>query len=270
MTITIAMVITYILLCIRVGTKPCKYFQLNSKQFDGREGIFSKLAIDDSIPAEWRLEQQYDTPGYIPTRWPVFLKPEWGQNAAGVRRADNIDQLDARRSENAERSIRYLVQEAAPEKRHHKDKSRYAILTVTEAVNDSEENPVNSIYNPDTGYVEITDQFSSAQLDWLWQLINRMGNFNISRASLRANSVEDLLAGRFHVIEINLFLPMPINMLDKRYGPRKIAGMVLQYMMSLARLTRERDKSLKEKPVFTKIMLYNRTSPLLNYLRARI
>ena len=41
--------------------------------------------------------------------------------------------------------------------------------------------------------------------------------------------------------------------------------MVWNYMVALARITRARDKSLPEKPVFTKIMLYNPQSPLLNY-----
>lgn len=78
------------------------------------------------------------------------------------------------------------------------------------------------------------------------------------------------MAGRFHVIEVNLFLPMPINMLDRRYGLKQIFDMIRRYMMSLARITKARDKSLPEKPVFTKIMLYNRESRLLNFLRAKI
>jgi len=272
------MVITYILFCIRIGTKPCKYFQLNSPRFDREQGIFSKLDIDEDIPPRWRLEQRYDDGKFVPTQWPVFIKPEWGQNAAGVRRADNIEQLQQIRAEVQGSRIQYLLQQSAPETReyevfslrHHEDKSKYAVLTVTEAVNDQEINPVNSIYNAATRYVEITGQFSPEQLEALWQTVNQLGQFNISRASLRANSVDDLVAGHFHVIEVNLFVPMPINMLDARYGTKEIFSMILDYMMSLARITRARDKSLVEKPVFTKIMLYNRESRLLNFVRDRI
>ena len=278
MTITVAMVITYILFCIRVGTKPCKYFQLNSERFDRDEGIFSKLAIDQSIPERWRLDQRPDDPDYQPTVWPVFVKPEWGQNAAGIRRADDLQQLEEIRRDNAKSGIRYLLQQGATEKREfeifsirqHDDKGKPAVLTVTEAVNESETNPINSIYNPATRYVEITEMFNEEQLATLWRYANDMGRFNISRASVRANTLEDLVAGKFHVIEVNLFLPMPINLLDQRYSPRQIFSKVRSYMLSLARLTRTRDKSLPEKPVFCKIMLYNRTSPFLNFLRSKI
>ncbi|MBX2868024.1 MAG: hypothetical protein KTR18_05090 [Acidiferrobacterales bacterium] len=276
--ITYGMVITYILSCIRIGTKPCKYFQLNSERFDGREGIFSKLEIDKSVPAEWRLAQRYDDGNFIPDTWPVFVKPEWGQNAAGILRADSLEELTDIRKANANESIRYLVQDGAPEKRefevfalrHHADKSKYAVFSITEAVNDSERDPVNSINNPSTEYVDITDRFNEEQCEKVWQMVNRIGEFNISRTSFRANSIEDLLKGKCHVIEVNLFVPMPIHMLDQRYQPRDITAMVLRYMMKLARITKARDKSLPEKPVFTKIMLYNRTSPALNFLRSKI
>lgn len=278
MKITVTMVILYILYCIRIGTKPCKYFQLNSPCFDRHEGIFSKLDIDQYIPEEWRLEQRYDDGEVVPEYWPVFVKPEWGQNAAGVERADSTQDLADIRKRTKNERVKFLLQQAAPESRefeifsmrHHNDQNNYAVLTVTEAVNESEPNPINGIYNPSTKYVEITEQFDSTQLGQLWQQMNRIGHFNISRASVRADSLEDLMAGRFHVIEVNLFLPMPINMLDRRYGLKQIFAMIRRYMMSLARITKARDKSLPEKPVFTKIMLYNRESRLLNFLRAKI
>ena len=272
------MVTLYILYCIRIGTKPCKYFQLNSPRFDRRSGIFSKLDIDQDIPQKWKLDQRLDDGRYLPPDWPVFVKPEWGQNAAGVERADNPEELERIRARIKNDKIRYLLQQGATERREFEvfsirdsvDKQSYAVLTVTEAVNDEEPNPINGIYNPGTSYVEITGQFDRSELCHLWQHMNSIGNFNISRASLRANSTSDLLAGKFHVIEINLFLPMPINMLDRRFSRKQIFDMIRRYMMSLARITKARDKSLPEKPVFTKIMLYNRKSPLLNYLRAKL
>lgn len=272
------MVITYILSCIRIRTKPCKYFQLNSPLFNGKEGIFSKIEIDELIPSEWRLQQQYDDGRFEPTAWPVFVKPEWGQNAAGIQRADDLASLNRIRKENADEKIRFLIQQGAPESRefevfalrHHADKSKYSIFSITEAVNHSERDPVNSITNPGTEYVEITEKFSEDQLQAIWRLVNRIGNFNISRTSFRADSIEDLVAGKFHVIEVNLFVPMPIHMLDSRYSVKDIISMVLRYMMRLALITKARDKTLPEKPVFTKIMLYNRTSPVLNFLRSKI
>ena len=278
MKITVTMVITYILFCMRIGTKPCKYFQLNSPHFDAEHGIFSKISIDNSIPDKWRLQQEYDDGASTPTSWPVFIKPEWGQNASGVKRADNLAELERIRKSIQNERIRYLIQQGAPGSRefevfsirHSQDKSRYAVLTVTEAVNDQEQNPINSIYNPATRYQEITDELDVEQINNLWQIVNQCGEYNISRASFRANSIEDVLLGKFHVIEINLFVPMPINMLDSRYGPKDLFALIRSYMMSLAKITKARNKKWVEKPVFTKIMLYNRKSKVANFVRNRI
>lgn len=272
------MVSLYMLICVCIGTKPCKYFQLNAHRFDRKRGIFSKLSIDEDIPLEWRLDQREDDGRFAPPDYPVFVKPEWGQNAAGVQRADNPEELAEIRSANAKERIRYLIQQGAVESREfelfsirdHRDRSRYGVFTIAEAVNESEPNPINSINNPTTRYVEITDQFTSSEIEALWGHMNRIGHFNISRASLRSDSYTDLVSGRFHVIEINLFIPLPINLLDSKYGPLDKLRMICRYMMTLARITRVRDKTLAEKPVFTKIMLYNRESRLMNYLRAKI
>lgn len=275
MKITVLMVVTYILWCIRLGTKPCKYFQLNSPYFDRQEGIFSKIRIDSAIPEKWRLEQFYDDGTRRPRHYPAFLKPEWGQNAKGIIKVTTDQELAAARVELADARVKYLVQEGAQEARefeiftlrHDVDQSKYAVLTVTEAINSSETNPVNSIHNRNTTYSEITSQFSEEQKDLLWGFVCEIGEFNISRMSVRADSLETLLMGQFHVIEINLFLPMPINMLDRRYDDSSRWKMVKTYMNQLAKITRARDKKRQEKPVFTKIMLYDRRGKIPNYLR---
>lgn len=272
------MIPTYMLQCVSIGTKPCKYFQLNSEIFNGDKGIFSKIDIDQLVPEKWRLAQHYDDGVELPEHYPVFVKPEWGQNSSGVFRAD--DEVSLRRIQQKIESSRipYLVQEAAPEKMefeifsilHHQDRDRFAVLTITRALNNTDEYPVNGVYNADTRYQEITESFSDTQIEALWALLGEIGRFNISRVGLRADSVGAMLAGRFHVIEINLFIPMPINMLDARYRFADLWKQSRSYMMALARVTKSRNKALKEKPVFTKLMLYNRTSPFLNYIRDRI
>lgn len=277
------MVIAYIFCCIRVAARPCKYFQLNSPFFDAREGIFSKIAIDRLIPPPWRLAQCYDDGARIPQRYPVFVKPEWSQNARGVQRADNAAELRRIRESIYQKSgaasrLRYLLQEGAKEAneyeifsiQHHRDPQRWAVLTVTEACNAEESHPVNSIYNQNTRYCEITDSFSAEQLEQLWALVRRIGAFKIARVSVCADSTDDLLAGRFHVIEVNLFLPMPINLLDRRYSRTDIFHFIMTCMMRLALATKHRDQSLATRPVFTKSMLYNRRSGLLNFLRTRL
>ena len=93
MHITILLIITYILSCLRILTAPWKYFQLNARYFSDEQGIFSKLSLDQLIPDRWRLTQNIDSEALEPTSFPVFMKPEWGQNAHGIRRADNLDEL---------------------------------------------------------------------------------------------------------------------------------------------------------------------------------
>jgi hypothetical protein len=277
MTLRVTMVALFMLISVMIGTKPCKYFQLNARWFDGEKGIFSKIDIDRLIPQRWRLEQRFDDGAFVPDSWPVFVKPEWGQNAAGVRRADDLAELDSIRRENAAENIRYLVQQGAPESREFEvfwirapDSREFSVLTVSEALNSSERNPVNSVHNPATRYRDITGRFAPGELARLEAMMQEFGEFGIARASLRADSTGDMLAGNFHVIEINLFIPMPINMLDERYHWRDVLGMIWGYMIALARATRGRDKAEPEKPVFTKIMLYNRKGSLLNLWRARI
>jgi len=272
------MVITYITDCIIIRTKPCKYFQLNSPYFDSGEGIFSKIETDSLIPDQWRLPQRYDDGLYFPEHYPVFVKPEWGQNARGIFRADDPASLTKIRQVTSSAPTRYLIQQGAREQRefeiftiqHHADKDNFAELTVTEVSNTAEDNPINGIYNSNTTYREITDQFSNQQKQTLWKQIGQIGQFGISRVSIRADSIEKMLGGTFHIIEVNLFAPMPINMLDPEYRFADLWRMIQRYMLSLAKITKFRDKSLKEKPVFTRIMLYNRKSRLLNFVRNRI
>ncbi|MCY3769522.1 MAG: hypothetical protein OXG56_09180 [Gammaproteobacteria bacterium] len=275
MKMTIVMVAAYILDCVLIGTKPCKYFQLNSRYFNNEKGVFSKIDLDKLIPIEWRLAQQYDDAGYIPEHFPVFLKPEWGQNASGIYRADDPVSLREIRQQIGCSQVPYIIQQGALEARefeifslqHHRNKGEYSIFSVTEVINESERNPINGIHNRDTTYHDITEQFSEPQKQILWNTVCQIGQFGISRLSLRANSTEDLLAGRFHIIELNLFTPMPIHMLDPGYTVRDWLGMSLGYMWKLARLTKCRDKTLEEYPIYTKMMLYNRPGRLANLIR---
>lgn len=274
------MVSAYILFCVRFATRPCKYFQLNARFYNREVGVFSKLDIDQLIPAEWKLAQFADDGAHEPRRYPVFIKPEWSQNARGVCRADNAGELQRIRANirASQSTVKYLLQEAATEKREyeifsiraHDDPQRYAVLTVTEARNEHETHPVNSVYNRNTRYVELTDSFTAAQLQQLWNIARRIGDFAISRVSVRADSVDDLLRGKLHVIEVNLFLPMPINLLDARCSTMTVCKLAIIYMRHLALATKHRPRESEVKPVFIKTMLYNRRSRWLNRLRARL
>jgi hypothetical protein len=76
--------------------------------------------------------------------------------------------------------------------------------------------------------------------------------------SVRADSNEDLVAGNFHVIEINLFLPMPINLLDESYTWMQKWRFIRSSMMSLAHATKLIKRTDIKHPIFACMMLYGR------------
>ena len=266
MHITIIMVVTYILCCTRIGTAPWRYWQLNARYFSREQGVFSKLAIDELIPERWRLTQSIDSEAIEPNGFPVFVKPEWGQNAHGIHKVDNEEQLVTLRSTLAGQPQRYLIQEAAPGEREFelfsidadRDDGKHDVFTVTEAVNTNERYPINSKYNRFTRYVDVTDQFNAEQRLKMTGYLSQIGKFGISRMSARADSFEALVSGDFHVIEINLFLPMPINLLDAKYGWREKWRFIRPAMMSLAQATKLIKPVEKPQPIFARMMMYGR------------
>ncbi|MEE9332790.1 MAG: hypothetical protein V3U65_01730 [Granulosicoccaceae bacterium] len=266
MHITLIMIVTFIACCARVGTGPWKYWQINAKYFSDDQGIFSKLSIDKLIPERWRLFQSIDNENISPTHYPVFLKPEWGQNAHGIHRADDQYELNRLRVELSGKPQRYMLQQAAQEqheyeifniKARQQDNER-DVITVTEAVNGNEDYPINSKYNRHTRYIDVSAQFTTDQLAQLSGFISEIGDFGISRMSVRADSHAELLAGHFHVIEINLFLPMPINLLDSSYSWKQRLGFIGSTMMSLAHATKAIKPAKKPQPIFAKMVLYGR------------
>lgn len=266
MHITVTMVVTYILYCFRIGTAPWRYWQLNARYFSDERNVFSKLELDALVPARWRLRQTLDDGDVMPADFPVFLKPEWGQNAHGIHRADDPAGLTHLRASLSARPERYLLQEAARGSREYeifgididRHDQRHDVLTVTEAVNARERFPINSKFNRDTRYVEITKDFSEQELATLSGYLDAVGQFGISRMSVRTDSREALLEGRFHVIEINLFVPMPINLLDDRHDWRTRWRFIRHAMMALARSTKAIEPVRKRRPIFVLMLLYGR------------
>ena len=266
MHITIIMVLTYIVLCFRIGTVPWKYWQLNAQYFSRDQGIFSKLSIDSLIPSRWRLAQSIDNDALIPQRYPVFLKPEWGQNAHGIHRADNASELQRLRFSLRSEPQRYLLQESARGRREFeifsidadREDGEHDVLTVTEAVNHSETFPINSKYNQNTQYADITEAFDSDEQAILANYLSEIGRFGISRMSVRADSRDALIRGDFHVIEINLFLPMPINLLDGSFSWQQRWRFIRRAMMALARSTKLIQPLERPPAIFSRMMIYGR------------
>ena len=89
------------------------------------------------------------------------------------------------------------------------------------------------------------------------------------RLSVRADSIAEMVAGNFHVIEINLFTPMLINLRDESHSLMRKLGFIVKVSCSLARATRAIDSNQKTFRVYTSIVLYNHhRNPLGAMLRS--
>jgi len=272
MTIRITQICLYFIFCTLLRIGPWRYFQLNAKYFNHNKGIFSKLDMDQLIPPNWRLSQWVDHPAIIPETYPVFLKPEWGQNSKGIQRADNLRMFKQLRLLKPHSSVQYLVQQGAqqngefevfliPQPAHcmptisPTDTSNELVgtLSITQVINRSNEQyPINGIYNSATEYVDVSDQLSVQEKQKLYALLRTLGPFNICRIGLRANSLDDVLAGKFHIIEINLFFPMPLILLCKNVSLIKKYQFMIRNMWLLAKVTKAMPKDQPFKDIFFK------------------
>ena len=258
------MMFWYIVNCLRLRTNPWRFFQLNAQYFNKKKGIYSKYDINRLIPIRWRLGQYLDNEAYFPAEFPVFLKPEWGQNSYGIFRADDLNELKQIRKNTANSDLTYLVQEAARESREFEvfyirdaaNPHEAAVLSVTEVKNSKESQyPINGVHNIFSSYIDRTPQFTRDELAQLWEHVSRVGHFRMARAALKADSEVELLAGNFHIVEINLFTPMPLNLLDEVTPWQEKAKFIKHAMVHLARNTAGLFKGQKEEGIFFKKLI---------------
>ncbi|WP_281647228.1 hypothetical protein [Parendozoicomonas sp. Alg238-R29] len=259
-------VLLYIFHSFRLGAKPWKFFQLNAEYFNEGKGIFSKLDIDQLIPPRWRLAQYRDTGRERPKTFPVFVKPEWGQNSVGIRKAGSQVQLDQIRSTRPGGSMPYLIQEAASGEREFEvylvpdaGTETYSILSVIETLNTTGEKfPVNGIHNSETCYRDMTGSLSTEQLEKIWQHLKSVGPFRIARFGIRANDLENLVAGEFHIFEINLFIPMPLVLLAENVSLKRKLKIMNRMTIQFARMTNTLPEKDKYSSVFFRKMVAHR------------
>jgi hypothetical protein len=250
-----------ILYSFRYRTRPWNFFQLNSSYFNVRKNIFSKLEIDSYIPDKWLLEQRADTGGVV-SGFPLFVKPEWGQNGHGVRVVRDQAELDRYRKKCVGRNATYLLQEPAAGKieyeffyiRDADNQDNCTILSLTETLNTSGEHlVVNSVLNKNTTYQDLTEQLGQHKLELFWQMIKEVGCFRIARIGMRADSIEDLVRGKFKIIEINIFLPMPLVLLDHDIRFTQKHLFIKKSMNAAARLGKIAVKGIQQRePIFLK------------------
>ncbi len=263
MIIRISQVVIYIFLCFFLRVGPWRYFQLNARYFNHSKGIFSKLDIDKLIPKQWRLPQWVDHSGIQPESYPVFLKPEWGQNSKGIQCAHSQQEFEHLRLLKPNSNVQYLVQQGARGKIEYEvfiipnPSGERACLSITQVINHSRQvHPINGIYNPETEYLDISDGFDSDQKQQIFNSLRRIGEFNIARFGLRADSIDAMLAGNFQIIEINLFFPMPLMLLSKNVSWMNKWSFVFTNMWLLARVTKAMPDTYPYKDIFFKKMAF--------------
>lgn len=248
----------FILEALRIGAKPWHFSQANVAFFDDEKGLFSKFQIEKLIPEKWRLESEVFRPGQVPGEFPVFLKPEWGQNSRGVFRADSDVDFTKIAGSIPGDKITYLVQRAAKGRkqldvfyiRSTADPRTYGTISITECLSDGNEQcPICGIYKG-TWYSDVTEKFSKSDLERIWENLETIGPFRIARVETKCDSYRDLVEGRFKIVEINIFLPMPMNVLDEEIPAKVRRAFVRKSMRLLAEQVKSISETRKPKNIF--------------------
>ncbi|CAC9459481.1 hypothetical protein [uncultured Gammaproteobacteria bacterium] len=255
---TFRLIFYYIYWSIRLGIPPWWYFQINAEWYNAEKGFYSKIDIDAYIPLKWRLQQSYLDKNKPPSDFPVFLKPEWGQNSNGIIRIDKLQDFVNFRTKS---KIPYIVQYAAHECKEYEifyirdaeNLNQLSTLNITQSINYSDERyPINGIHNKSMIYRDITASFSPQEMQILQRHLQQLPNFRIARVGVRANSKADLLVGLLHIIEINLFAPFPIQLLDNTVSKASKRQFIKDNMRHLVKVSNTIPKKYFNHFVFLK------------------
>ncbi len=250
-----------IIYSFRYFTKPWNFFQLNADYFNSAKNIFSKLEINTLVPDRWRLSEVIDDGEMVPD-FPVYVKPEWGQNSHGIAVARDSAELEGLRQKNRERygrEVDFILQNSATGKREFEifyirdwtNLENYAVLSLTETINISgQQLVINGINNKDSNYLDRSGDLAKEDYLRLWSFVKIIGFFRIGRVGVRADSIAQLLAGNFQVIEINIFLPMPLVLLDDNLGFSWKHRFIRKGMKAAARLSAVYEIPGKRYPIF--------------------
>ncbi len=267
--IRISLVFWYLWACLRYWVIPWNYFGLNSTYFNKKKGIFSKLEMDSAIPASFRLRQTYYDPDKPPQSYPVFIKPEWGQNSNGIVRVHNEKGYQAFQN-GIDATMPFIVQDAAAEKKEFEiyylrspdNGDNCAFLSITQVTNTCRKHhPINSIHNPCTVYRDITQTFSSKELQAIWFSLRKIGRFRMARVGLKAADPRGILREEFHIVEINLFLPMPLVLLTENVGLVEKNRIMKKTMSFAARLAKDIPKKDFGKYIFFQKLIVHQIIP---------
>ncbi len=252
----------YIFWTLRHGIPPWYFFQLNSAYFNSEKGVYSKIEIDNLIPAQWRVAQGYLNIENKPDSYPVFLKPEWGQNSYGIQVVKNQEAFEEACETLKNNKITYIVQALAKGKKEfeifyiqdpdHLDD--FESFSITEVINNEEDFPINAVNNENTRYKDRTQDFSQEELQTLKSHVKSLPHFRIARIAVKTNDKESLLSAKFDIIEINLFAPMPLHLLDSDHSTQFRNKFIIKNMKQLAIISGKASKKDFKPFLFYKIV----------------
>ena len=259
----------FIIFSIKYRINPFAFFQLNAEYFNSDKKIYSKHEIEKNIPKKYRLYsklvKKHTKAKDIEEEmsYPIFLKPEWGQNSRGVFRADNRQELKNILKKITREKIPYLYQEASQYKDEFdilyiKDPihpEKYTLLSITKICNNSDEAyPINVIKS---GVVrDITNKFTAEQLSAIYKKLRSFGDFRLVRVSLKADSIADINSGKFQVFEMNIFLPLLPAVKDKTLSIWEREKKLIEYTKELS-LAIQQNPNTEKKNIFLNMLRRN-------------
>lgn len=255
--IRIKIVIYFIYYSLLQGIHPWRFFQINADYFNEQKWIFSKYEIEKNIPTKWKLNDYILNLNDSKSKWeekitsnfsfPLFLKPEWGQNSHGIFRVDEKKYLKEVLKKIKKLDTPYICQELANYEKEYevlyvRSKNQigsFSIFSITETINTSWEKHAIQWINHGSKYRDITNKFSKEELKEIENKAKTIWNFNLARVWIKANNPKWILKWDFKVFEINIFVPFSLNLLDETISKENRHEFLKSFVKALAHTTKK-------------------------------
>lgn len=256
----------FVCYCLKSWVNPWNFFQIHSNFFDSKKWIFSKLDLEKSIPKRWRLPSvkisSWDTYETFlkNVSFPIVWKPEWWQNAHGVRLLRDSHEFSAFLQNAKNSEIPYLIQEFSNldyeyELSFTKDQNNLITLWSLVEVENIDQTKINSIHGR-SRYIERLWEISQEEREKLQQYLMKLNNFKIARVWIKSSSIKDLISWNFKIFEINIFIPLPLKLLAENISKKEKISFLKAYTKNMVTLTKFRTKSEYKEVFFRKIFLH--------------
>jgi len=223
------MICYFLQACSRYKIMPHRYFLLNIAHLDRDSKTYSKYKLNLKIPKSWQLKtflfEARDSENMAfknikaSFKYPLFLKPEYGYRSIGVYYVVSDQELKNVLQKIKKYTGNYLCQTAANKKHeydlmyvHTHDQTDEEFFACSRCC--TPEGVINGV-TFGTTYKNEIPKLSNQQQQQIKNHLKKIGDFGMSRISVAADSLEDVVAGKFFVIEINLLTPFPLHILDK-------------------------------------------------------